>query len=173
MLAQVVSKGFLHEDGRHSGGWRMYSTTCGITLKVQGGLDARRSSRKQEMSRMEEVWCSLVELPKIPSVVWMQGSSRRWKTFWWLKRLRCNLLELPKIPSVVWIQGSSRRRKTFRWLRRLSCRLVELPKIPSVVGCKYLQEGERHSDGWRGKVETCGATWCSGKQGKEQQSGWW
>jgi len=43
---------------------------------------------------------------------------------------------------------------------------VELPKIPSVVGCNDLQEGERHSNGWRGCVETCGATWCSWKQGK-------
>jgi hypothetical protein len=50
------------------------------------------------MSRIEEVWCSLVELPEIPSVVWIQGSSRRRKTFRWLKRLRCVLVELPKIP---------------------------------------------------------------------------
>jgi len=49
----------------------------------------------------EEVWCILVELPKIPSVVWMQGSSKRQKAFRWLKRLRCIILELPKVPSIV------------------------------------------------------------------------
>jgi len=40
----------------------------------------------------------LVELPKIPSVVRLQGPSRRRKTFRWLKGLRCVPLELPKIP---------------------------------------------------------------------------
>jgi len=34
--ALVVGKGILHEDRRHSGGWRMYSMACGITLKYQG-----------------------------------------------------------------------------------------------------------------------------------------
>jgi len=47
--------------------------------------------------------------------------------------------------------------------RELWCRLVELPKIPSVVGYKGIQEGGRHSDGWRGWVEACGATWQQGK----------
>jgi len=46
------------------------------------------------MFRIEEVWYSLVELPEIPSVVWIQGSSRKRKTFRWLKRLRCKLVEL-------------------------------------------------------------------------------
>jgi len=50
------------------------------------------------MSCVEEVWYSLIELPEIPSVVWIQGSSRRRKTFQWLKRLRCALVELAKIP---------------------------------------------------------------------------
>jgi len=36
-------------------------------------------------------------------------------------------------------------------LKRLWCILVELPKIPSVVGCNDLQEGGRHSEGYRGK----------------------
>jgi len=43
---------------------------------------------------IEEVWYSLVELSEIPSVVWIQGSSRRQKTFRWLKMLRCKLVEL-------------------------------------------------------------------------------
>ena len=38
-----------------------------------------------------------MELPKIPSVVGLQGPSRRRKTFRWLKGLRCALVELPKI----------------------------------------------------------------------------
>jgi len=54
--ALVVSKGFLREDGRHSKGWRMYSTAYGITLKKgQGWLDAWWSLRKQEMSCVEDV----------------------------------------------------------------------------------------------------------------------
>jgi len=99
-------------------------------------LDARRSSRKQEMSRVEEVMVDTcgVELPKIPSVVGLQDSSRRQKTSRWLKMLRWILVELPKIPSVVGLQGPSRKRKTFRWLKGLRCVLVKLPKIPSVVG---------------------------------------
>jgi hypothetical protein len=36
----------------------------------------------------------LVELPKIPSVVRLQGPSRRRKTFRWLKGLGCKLVEL-------------------------------------------------------------------------------
>jgi len=99
--ALVVSKGILHEDGRHSRGWKMNSMACAITLKDQGWLDARIFEKVEGILMAEEVWCILVELPKIPSVVWMQGSSRRWKTFRWLKRLRCILVELPKIPSVV------------------------------------------------------------------------
>ncbi|AES70601.1 hypothetical protein MTR_3g060230 [Medicago truncatula] len=54
------------------------------------------SSTKQETSNAQAL-----ELPEIPSVVSIQGSSRRRKTFRWLKRLKCVLVELPKIPSVV------------------------------------------------------------------------
>ena len=46
---------------------------------------------------------------------------------------------------------------------------MELSKIPIEVGCKNLQEGGRHCVGWRGWVETSGATWVSGRQGKKQQ----
>jgi len=116
--ALVVSKKILHKNRRHSGGWGMYSTTLGITRKVQAWLDARIFEKAEDIPMAEDVWCILVELPKIPSVVWMQGSSTR--------------------------------RKAFRWLKRLRCRLVELPKISSVIGFKNLQEGGRHSDGWRG-----------------------
>jgi len=56
------------------------------------------------MFRIEEVWYSLVELPEIPNVVWIQGSSRRQKTFRWLKRLRCKLVELH---GVVGSKGNS------------------------------------------------------------------
>jgi len=109
--------------------------------KIQGWLGTSKSSRKREMFRIEEVWYSLVELSEITSVVWIQGSSRKRKTFWWLKRLRCALLELPKIPWVVWTQGSSKGRKTFRWLNRLGCKLVELH---GVVGSK----GNSSNYGW-------------------------
>jgi len=51
-----------------------------------------------------------------------------------------------------------------RW-RELWCRLVELPKIIGVVGYKGIQEGGRHSDGWWGWVEACGASWCTWKEG--------
>jgi hypothetical protein len=37
----------------------------------------------------------LMELPKIPSVVGLQGPSRRRKIFRWLKGLRCVLVEIP------------------------------------------------------------------------------
>ena len=40
-----------------------------ITLKSKGDLGTSRSSRKREMSCVEEVWYSLVELPEIPNVV--------------------------------------------------------------------------------------------------------
>jgi len=43
----------------------------------------------------------LVELPKIPSVVGLQGPSRRRKTFRWLKGLRCVLVDYPKNPRVI------------------------------------------------------------------------
>jgi hypothetical protein len=102
-------------------------------------LDARIFEKAEGILMAEEVWCILVELPKIPSVVLMQGSSRR--------------------------------RKAFRWLKRLRCRLVELPKIPSVVGCKNLQKAEGIPMVEEVKVETCGTTWCSGKQGKKKQGG--
>jgi hypothetical protein len=83
-----------------------------------------------------------VELHIIPSVVGLQSTSRRRKTFRWLKWLRWLLVELPKIPSIVGLQGPLRRWKTFQWLKGLRCVLVELPNIPSVVGCKNLQEAE-------------------------------
>jgi len=35
--SEALNKGFLHEDGRHSEGWRMYNTACGITLKKAKG----------------------------------------------------------------------------------------------------------------------------------------
>jgi len=46
------------------------------------------------MSCVKEVWYSLVELPEYHSVVWIQGPSRRRKTFRWQEGLRCKLLEL-------------------------------------------------------------------------------
>jgi len=84
------------------------------------------------MSCVEEVWYSLVELSKIPSVVWIQGSSRRRKTLRWLKRLRCVLVELPKIPSVV---GSKNLQKAegIPMVEDVRCKLVELL---GVVGSK-------------------------------------
>jgi len=72
--------------------------------KSQGWLGTSRSSRKREISCVEEVWYSLVELPEIPSVVWIQGPSRRRKTFRWLEGLRCKLVELL---GVVGIKGKS------------------------------------------------------------------
>jgi len=77
--------------------WGLKGLRCVLVdyFKSQGWLGtSRSSSRKREMFRIEEVWYSLVELPEIPSVVWIQGSSRRRKTFWWLKRLRSKLVEL-------------------------------------------------------------------------------
>jgi len=84
------------------------------------------------MSCVEEVWYSLVELSESPSVVWIQGSSRRRKTFRWLKRLRCVLVELPKIPSVV---GSKNLQKAegIPMVEDVRCKLVELL---GVVGSK-------------------------------------
>jgi len=48
---------------------------------------------------LKRLWWILlyVELTKISSVVRLQGSSRRRKMFWWLKRLRCVLVDYPKI----------------------------------------------------------------------------
>jgi hypothetical protein len=46
------------------------------------------------MSCVEEVWYSLVEQPETPSVVGLQGPSRRRKTFRWLKGLGCKIVEL-------------------------------------------------------------------------------
>jgi hypothetical protein len=65
-----------------------------ITLKAKGDweqVDLQGSGRCLVLKRL---WYSLVELPEIPSVVGLQGSSRRRKTFRWLKRLRCKLVEL-------------------------------------------------------------------------------
>jgi hypothetical protein len=45
------------------------------------------------------------------------------------------------------------------------CRLMEVQKYPSVVGCKELQEGEGISMVEEARVEACGGTWCSWKQG--------
>jgi len=54
-------------------------------------------------------------------------------------------------------------------VEEVRCILVELPKIPSVVGRKNLQkvEGILMVEEVRCKL----VTWCSGKQGKEQQGG--
>jgi hypothetical protein len=51
----------------------MYGTACEINLKIQGLLDVGRSLRKRKMSCVEEVWWILVELPKTPTVVGLQG----------------------------------------------------------------------------------------------------
>ena len=103
-----------------------------ITLKAKGDwaqIDLQGSGRCSVLKRL---WYSLVELPEIPSVVWIQGSSRRWKTFRWLKKLRCVLVELPKIPSVV---GSKNLQKAegIPMVEDVRCKLVELH---GVVGSK-------------------------------------
>jgi len=103
-----------------------------ITLKAKGDwaqVDLQGSGRCSVLKRL---WYSLVELPEIPSVVWIQGSSRRRKTSKWLKRLKCALVELPKIPSVV---GCKNLQETEGILivEEVRCKLVELL---SVVGSK-------------------------------------
>jgi len=81
---------------------------------------------------LKMLWWILVELPKIPSVVWIQGSSRRRKTFQWLKRLRCVLAELPKIPSVVGCKNLQKA-EGIAMVEEVRCKLVELL---GVVGSK-------------------------------------
>jgi len=62
------------------------------------------------------------------------------------------LMWLPKRPRVNGCQGIFKEAGDIPWLKRVWCRLLELPKNPSVVGCKVdIQEGGRHSEGWRGK----------------------
>jgi len=90
-----------------------------------------------------------VELPKIPSIVGLQGPSRRRKTFWWLKGLRCILVDYSKSQGWLGTSRSSRKREMFR-IKEVWYSLVELLEIPSVVWYKDLREGGRHSDGWRG-----------------------
>ena len=79
------------------------------------------------------VWCSLGELPKIPSVVWILGSSRRRKTFRWLKRLRCVLAELPKIPSVARCKNLQEV-KGISMVEEVRCKLVELHGVMGSKG---------------------------------------
>jgi len=50
-------------------------------------------------------------------------------------------------------ESSGGRIWSLRGMKRLWCRLVELSQIPSVVGYKYLQEGRRQSEVWKGKRE--------------------
>ena len=78
------------------------------------------------------LWYSLVELPEIPSVVWIQGSSRRRKTFRCLKRLRCVLVELPKTPSIVG-RKNLQKAEDIAMVEDVRCKLVELL---AVVGRK-------------------------------------
>jgi len=73
-----------------------------------------------------------VELPKTSSVVGLQGPSRRWKTFRWLKGLRCVLVELPKIPSVV-ESKNLQEAEGIPMVEEVRCKLVELL---GVVGSK-------------------------------------
>ena len=65
-----------------------------ITLKAKGDWAQVDHQGSERCSVLKRLWYSLVELPEIPSVVWIKGSSRRRKTFRWLKRLGCKLVEL-------------------------------------------------------------------------------
>ena len=73
-----------------------------------------------------------MELPKIPSVVGLQGPSRRRKTFRWLKRLWCVLAELPKIPSVGGCKNLQKA-EGIPMVEEVRCKLVDLL---GVVGSK-------------------------------------
>jgi len=53
-----------------------------------------------------------VELPKISSVVGLQGHSRKRETFRWLKGLRCKLV---KLHGVVGSKGESSKVLMLNW----------------------------------------------------------
>jgi len=74
----------------------------------------------------------LVELPKIPSVLGLQGPSRREKTFRGLKGLRCVLVDYSKSQGLLGTSRSSRKRE-MSCVEEVWYSLVELPEIPSVV----------------------------------------
>jgi len=73
-----------------------------------------------------------VKLTKIPSVVRLQGPSRRRKTFRGLKGLRCVLVDYSKSQG-DWAQVDLQGIRRCLVLKRLWYSLVELPEIPSVV----------------------------------------
>ena len=77
-----------------------------ITLKSKGDWAQANLQGNRRCSVLKRLWYSLVELPEIPSVVWIQGSSRRRKTFRWLKGLRCKLVGLH---GVVGSKGKSNK----------------------------------------------------------------